>query len=317
MKFSSLSVLTLVLLLSCSSAEANRKAIVSNSDPEEIFFEKEKQSVKPEVVPTPEVATKSVPEKAEDFSGSYDEVGMSSWYGDKFHGRPTASGELFNKNELTAAHRTLPLGTIVAVQNLENQKEIQVKINDRGPFIDGRIIDVSEKAAENLSFKDQGVAKVGIKVVKKPGAPNTIPADVVENKPDPNWEEEAELLETSKPKKPVTKKPEKPSTASFTPVKSNAKPNKDQATDEKPAKSVANPSEEPNGFSVQAGVFSDSSRANALKSTIQKEFKEPVFVFEKDGKHFVQVGDFKNREQALEFRNKLKEIGIETYVPRK
>ena len=92
----------------------------------------------------------------------YDETGIASWYGDYFHGRRTANGETYNMNALTAAHRTLPMPSFVDVTNLENGKQIRVRVNDRGPYARGRIIDVSRRAAELLGFKDKGVAKVRV-----------------------------------------------------------------------------------------------------------------------------------------------------------
>lgn len=90
------------------------------------------------------------------------QVGIASWYGPKFHGRRTASGEVFNMHQLTAAHRTLPLGSWVQVTNLENDRSIQVRVNDRGPFVRGRIIDVSYAAARALGMVRQGVARVQV-----------------------------------------------------------------------------------------------------------------------------------------------------------
>jgi rare lipoprotein A len=94
------------------------------------------------------------------------EDGLASWYGGKFHGRLTSSGEVFNTNELTAAHRTLPFGTVVKVTNLDNGKSVLVKINDRGPFVDGRIIDLSRAAAVQLGMIDSGVAHVSLHIVE-------------------------------------------------------------------------------------------------------------------------------------------------------
>lgn len=86
--------------------------------------------------------------------------GVASWYGGKFNGRKTASGERFDSKRLTAAHRTLRFGTCVLVQNVENGKSVKVRINDRGPFTRGRIIDLSEAAAKRLDFVSEGVARV-------------------------------------------------------------------------------------------------------------------------------------------------------------
>lgn len=95
----------------------------------------------------------------------YDELGIASWYGDAFHGKLTSNGEIFDKTLVTAASALLPLPSIVEVTNLENGKKILVRVNDRGPYASGRIIDLSEKAAEFLGFKDQGTAKVRVKLM--------------------------------------------------------------------------------------------------------------------------------------------------------
>ena len=89
--------------------------------------------------------------------------GKASWYGRKFHGRPTASGEVFDMNKKSAAHKTLPMGTYVKVVNLFNKKELIVRINDRGPFVKGRIIDLSRAAAREIGLIGPGVA--GVKIV--------------------------------------------------------------------------------------------------------------------------------------------------------
>jgi len=93
------------------------------------------------------------------------QVGTASWYGSYFEGRLTASGEPFNMYDLTAAHPSLPLGSLVRVTNLRNGRRIYVRINDRGPVVEGRIIDLSYRAAEILQFKDQGLEQVRLDLV--------------------------------------------------------------------------------------------------------------------------------------------------------
>ncbi|HZW15915.1 MAG TPA: septal ring lytic transglycosylase RlpA family protein [Brevundimonas sp.] len=93
----------------------------------------------------------------------YDETGLASWYGDQFHGRPTATGERFDMNALTAAHKTLPLPGLVEVTNLANGRRIVVRVNDRGPFVDGRIIDLSRGAADALDLRRAGVGEVRVR----------------------------------------------------------------------------------------------------------------------------------------------------------
>lgn len=98
--------------------------------------------------------------------GAY-QVGVSSYYAHKFHGRPTASGEIFDMNGISAAHRELPLGTIIRVTHLANGRSITLKVNDRGPFVKGRILDLSLGAARKLDMLESGVARVRIDIVKK------------------------------------------------------------------------------------------------------------------------------------------------------
>lgn len=111
--------------------------------------------------------------------------GKASYYADKFEGRPTASGETYKHNKLTAAHKTLPFGTRVRVTNVANQKSVEVVVNDRGPYVDDRIIDLSKSAAETLGFVQQGLADVTLEVLD-PGdgksvvsgpMPETVPPD--------------------------------------------------------------------------------------------------------------------------------------------
>jgi rare lipoprotein A len=110
---------------------------------------------------------------AEDWS--YDETGIASWYGRAFEGKDTANGEVFDPNALTAAHRTLPMPSIVQVTNLGNGRSIRLRVNDRGPYARGRIIDVSRRAAQLLGFETAGTAKVRVKIL----VPETIQAESI------------------------------------------------------------------------------------------------------------------------------------------
>jgi rare lipoprotein A len=122
---------------------------------------------------------------AEAIPGSV-EYGYASWYGNPYHGRKTTSGEVYDMYLFTAAHRTLPLGTEVEVTNLENSQKVMVKINDRGPFVDGRIIDLSLSAARAISMVGPGTALVQVKVLRvgtlamarAAGPSNTTPGSV-------------------------------------------------------------------------------------------------------------------------------------------
>ncbi len=99
----------------------------------------------------------------EDFN--YDETGIASWYGPGFHEKATANGELYDQNELTAAHKTLPMPSLVRVTNLDNGRSIVVRINDRGPYANGRVIDLSRRGAQLLGFEGGGTAKVRVQIL--------------------------------------------------------------------------------------------------------------------------------------------------------
>ena len=102
---------------------------------------------------------------AEDYS--YDETGIASWYGTKFHGRATANGEIFDMNSLSAAHRTLPMPSFVRVTNLESGRSLNLRVNDRGPFARGRIIDLSRRAAQLLGYEAKGTARVRVQILAR------------------------------------------------------------------------------------------------------------------------------------------------------
>jgi rare lipoprotein A len=104
--------------------------------------------------------------------------GKASFYADKFEGRPTANGEKYKHNKLTAAHKTLPFGTRVRVTNLANQKQVEVVINDRGPYAEGRIIDLSKSAAESLGFVQQGLADVSVEVLDAGDGKSALPGPI-------------------------------------------------------------------------------------------------------------------------------------------
>lgn len=164
MRTTHLASLTLIsaLLLACSSNPAKPTPV-----PKPVISEAEKATVaqtteeaaEPEVQPEPAPEAEPIVEESQE-RGSFIAEGNASFYGGKFHGRKTASGAIFNKHAMTAAHRNLPFGTRVRVTHVHNGRSVVVTINDRGPFIKSRIIDVSRAAAEQLGMVQQGVARV-------------------------------------------------------------------------------------------------------------------------------------------------------------
>jgi rare lipoprotein A len=167
----------------------------------------------------------------------YDEKGIASWYGPGFHRGPTANGETYNQDDLTAAHKTLPLPSWVEVTNLDNGRQLVVRINDRGPFVDGRIIDLSRRSAQLLGVDGPGLARVRVRRVYPAGdwALNTPPL-----KPA------APLLAATSPAKPLAASP------------AGAAP--------PPAPAPAAPSAAP--LFVQVAAVGDAGRAQYLASEL-------------------------------------------------
>jgi rare lipoprotein A len=124
-----------------------------------------------------------------------EEFGIVSYYSDLFHGKPTASGEMYDMNKLTAAHKTLPFGTLVRVTRMDNKKSVDVTVNDRGPFISGRVIEVSRAAARILDLEKDGSARVKVEVVKSTAK------DAVTSKPaeEPKSAEKPKSYEETSP----------------------------------------------------------------------------------------------------------------------
>jgi rare lipoprotein A len=125
----------------------------------------EKKEVKKEMMKEEKISPDSKAAKIEKMESREVQYGVASWYGGEFHGRSTSSGEVYDMYQLTCAHNTLPLGTIVMVTNLENGRSLELKVNDRGPFVKERIIDVSYAAAQMLGMWGKGTAPVKVEVV--------------------------------------------------------------------------------------------------------------------------------------------------------
>lgn len=299
-------ILGIVAMISCQSTQEKEEATTSAKENQVIIEEsKETKSI---------AATK------------YDEIGFASWYGIQFQGKVTASGEVFDRFKMTAAHRTIPFGSVVKVQNLENNKEANVTINDRGPFDDANIIEVTEKAAEVLNFKEESIAKVGINIVKPvEDSPILVKDDSFSVDDDDDDDDDDDIDEETAPpaKKPEAKKP-----ATVTPVAPDKKPpvtpapaktapannSKTSAPAEIPTVNVPNnttsnttsSAQQPKGETVQIGVFKELRRAEAFRDQVKKDFSEKIFLFARSGTYVLQIGDFAKREDAVALREKLK-----------
>jgi rare lipoprotein A len=209
---------------------------------------------------------------------NYDEVGLASWYGDQFNGKPTASGEIFNMNGISAAHATLPMPCIVEVTNLENGRTLQVRLNDRGPFHPGRIIDLSRGAAQQLGFFDKGTAKVRVRFVS--AAPLAIPGGAMTMAANP--------MQSVLP--PMSAPPQTP-----------------------PNRSFFSPAPAPSaGFTVQAGAFSDRANAERVALRLAAAGHAAVSPLEHNGSRLyrVTVGSWSSAEDAGEARRKVAALGF-------
>jgi rare lipoprotein A len=206
------------------------------------------------------------------YDPTYNRVGTGSWYGEQFQGRLTANGEIFDKELVSAAHPTLPLPSIVRVTNLENGRSIDLRVNDRGPFVDDREIDLSEAAARKLGYHGKGLAKVRVQFLRIApdalGAPDEVM--VASAKPLPS---EAAAYEAATSKASVTARREE--AAPFRATTVEVREALEVASVEARCASLGDP------LFVQVGAFSDQQRAERARQALAKLGKarlEPVFV---------------------------------------
>jgi rare lipoprotein A len=206
------------------------------------------------------------------------ESGLASWYGVPYHGRRTASGEIYDMEQLTAAHRTLPFQTWVEVTDLDNGKRVSVRVTDRGPFVDGRVIDLSLAAARKIEMVGPGTARVKLKVIVAPRGSEKIAAQKTEN---------TTPAETPPPQRSVTPAPvSPPAPVSSRAVAQNPQPPRDDgAESSSPPASPIQSDRLPTGatraqagrsYAVQAAAFADRDRAEAFIISIRAQFGELI-----------------------------------------
>ncbi|HOJ49189.1 MAG TPA: septal ring lytic transglycosylase RlpA family protein [Spirochaetota bacterium] len=245
--------------------------------------------------------------------------GKASWYGSNFHGRKTASGEIYDINKLTAAHKDLPFGTILKVTNLNNGKSVIVKVNDRGPFVAGRVLDLSQKAAFELGFLKEGITDVKVEIVSLPGEgkrdfdfqdelinPDTKDSN---NKKDTKKETEEWKKSNKEQIVPIENKDENEEDEIDTKIDdiiSNLKkeiksPQDEQKKDNIEPKKEVEPKEK-----LEKNIKIDKDKiADENKKTFEQKIYK-IFV--------IQLGAFTTEEKAQDFKKKLESIGIETYI---
>lgn len=207
---------------------------------------------------------------------SYSEVGTASWYGKDFHAKKTANGEKYDMNSLTAAHRTLPLPSIVKVTNLENGRSLVLRVNDRGPYAKSRIIDVSKRASQLLGFYTQGTTKVRVEVMEKES--KALKAALTG---EPIEENIYQVQETA----PII-------TSAHEPMAQN------------------NISYPKGSYFVQVGSFSMKSGAQSIAS--QLDVKSNIFYTNVNGQNFyrVRVGPFIDEQSANKMLSDIRNKGI-------
>ena len=220
---------------------------------------------------------------------NYNEVGIASWYGPGFHGKKTANGEVFDQNKISAAHKTLPMPSIVKVTNLDNGKVLEnIRVNDRGPFAGNRIIDLSKKAAQELGFVNSGVAKVRVEIM----------------------ENESRIYASKSSKKNSVRKANK---AKVEKVQRKIIPSEE---DQQNSDEVSNNSTEDNSILkdkpviIQVGAFGDHRNAKSLTEKLSefKAYIERKFI---DNKYLyrVRIGPLSNLDLAKSIKSKLFELG--------
>lgn len=245
---------------------------------------------------------------------NYDETGIGSWYGEQFHNRYTANGEVFDMDLPSAAHKTLPLPSIVEVKNLDNGRTMRVRVNDRGPFVSGRIIDLSKAAADQLGFKGAGVARVRVRYLGPAGKPTPFDqpkryAKKVEPRP---------VMVAAAPPPPAYEPPPYVSSARAPVQSSELSPI--GANLGYPAQTYSPPSYSPpavtaqasNAYRVQAGAF--SSRANAERA-VERLSEAGLAVIEPTDRggitlYRVVMGPAPDESAALELREAAAAFGF-------
>ena len=222
------------------------------------------------------------------------QTGIASWYGSDFQGKRTADGEIYDMNKLTAAHKYLPFHTLVEVENLDNSKKVLVRINDRGPFVEGRVIDLSRKAAQRIGIADTGTARVRLRIVKAAdtaGIPQNEPTEPGTNQETGIEKEEISVVEVTETDIPKSTVP--PPTA--------------------PPPTVHG--DNPLGYYLQAGAFSSMKNAKRQVREIKRILPGVSFNIQyTDGLYKIISDRLGSRETAETFKNHLGKNGIEAIV---
>lgn len=233
---------------------------------------------------------------------SYVETGMASWYGNDFHNKRTANGETYDMRAVTAAHRTLPLPSIVRVTNLENGKSIIARVNDRGPYVKNRIIDLSEKGAELLGYKNKGTTRVKVEVMEKESKAIKEAMLSTDNK-SVNYGNKtipyANTQTVSAPKYEISTGKTGLKYTSEISLASNT------ASVSIPNKNIGGP------YFVQVGAFADYNKAKQMADNMKRFGNVSIYeaYLSKNGVYRVRLGAYSKRSDALKIMDRVLDYG--------
>jgi rare lipoprotein A len=298
----------MMMLQACSSSNTGRYSMKQDSAPQ--FYYGDIEYIEPTPVYEPYNVWTSRPYEVlggfytpmQDAKG-HEDIGYASWYGQKFHGHTTANGEIFDMFSLTAAHKTLPLPSFLRVTNLENNKTTTVRVNDRGPFHDDRILDLSYAAAKKLGFHSNGVAKVKIEVI------HVSPSGVVTIGNQTQTEQIAKV-QVHEPAPRILR----PEVAAAAPPSMAAKGQ--STTDIRRTQGISSDADlglldQPLVF-VQVAATSDERKARELANGLSNLLQVPNSIPKVNNVYRLHLGPLENEQSAKKLIQDLKNIGFDS-----
>ena len=251
------------------------------------------------------------------------EYGLASIYSDAYHGKPTAYGEVYDKNKLTCAHKRYPLGTMLRVTRMDNNQSVVVRVNDKGPFLPGRIVEVSRAAAQKIGLSGEGITQVKVDLIQEEPEPETErsvavtpPPPVPKPEPTPQSEPKPQPIQKQSPPEP---EPEKQATAQAPasepatpkPTNVNTKPSAgEDMQDFFGLYKIIPQTDITTGYGVQIASMKDYLSALRRVSQLDKNYFDNMLISVERGAngplYKVLLGPFQNESQAKNYANNLK-----------